>query len=54
MDSFVTFGTRALDYPAYDENGLRVVGILVGVLLVSLQGKDDSSKMTWRLECRDQ
>lgn len=42
--SFVSFGPCLRNCPAKEEYGARIV---------SLQGEDDSSKMTWRLECLD-
>lgn len=50
---FLTFGPDQYDYPAAEEYGARMVGLLVGALFVALQGKDESSEMTWRLDCRD-
>lgn len=44
LRSFVSFGPFLRNCPAKEESGARIV---------SLQGEDDSSKMTWRLECLD-
>jgi hypothetical protein len=52
-ECFVTFGSCLDPCPAAEEYGARMVGVLVGALLVGLQGDDGSSKMTWSLECRD-
>lgn len=49
----MTFGIRPNRCPAEEEYGARMIGVLVGALLVGLQGKDDWSKMTWKLGCRD-
>jgi hypothetical protein len=49
ISSFSAFGSC----PAGEEYGASMVGLIVGALLVGLQGEDDTSEMTWRLECRD-
>lgn len=49
----MTFGSDRNTCPAKEVYGPRMIGILVGALLVGLEGKDDSAKMSWRLECRD-
>jgi hypothetical protein len=53
IESLLTFGFRPDTCLAAEEYEARMVGLVVGALLVGLQGEDGSSKMTRRLECRD-